>query len=270
MAIVGHVGAPFAALHEALVDVAVDWAALRDTPLSPELRQTALNAWGYRVQTEFRSVQVMTRFLTEVLGAGDPLEIYAGVVDAITDEVRHTALCVGVVEALGARAQLPDPVAETEEAGFLALGMPQRALGTAISMLAVSETISVALIEDLQRRCDHPTIRAVLDATLADEDTHQDFGWAYVRASLSRFDGAAHDYGRAVVETTLTPLLEPAKQRVAAMPAGKRSLEAWDEPELAALGLMSDSREALVTVDAYERLLHPRLRALDLLPPGSL
>ncbi|MEZ4463037.1 MAG: hypothetical protein R3F43_00605 [bacterium] len=77
-------------------------SALRPTDFSKEDRDFAIAVWSDRVQTEYRSVQIMTRFLTEVLGAGDPLDVYAGAVDAIADEVRHTALCAAVVTALGA------------------------------------------------------------------------------------------------------------------------------------------------------------------------
>ncbi len=264
MSRLGHVGGVFAELHQALVGVDIDFASLAHG-WSPERRQHAIAVWADRVQTEYRSIQVMTRFLTEVLGAGDPLEIYAGVVEAIGDEVRHTALCAGVVEGLGGEALLPDPVAEEENPGFLKLSMAERALGTAVSMLAVSETISTAFIEDLRSRCEQPVIKAVLDATIEDEEGHEAFGWGYVEASLQRFDASARDFARMVVEVTLRPHQERAQQAFSRMAPAERKLEAWPEPELVELGISSPERQALVFERVFEAKLVPRLRRLGIL-----
>ncbi|MEZ4473268.1 MAG: ferritin-like domain-containing protein [bacterium] len=254
----------FRTLHDALVGIQIDFSALRPTDFSKEDRDFAIAVWSDRVQTEYRSVQIMTRFLTEVLGAGDPLDVYAGAVDAIADEVRHTALCAAVVTALGGVPPLPDPVVETENPAFMALPMVERALGTAVSMLAVSETLSTGFIDDLRTRPNHPVIRAVLDATLADEETHHAFGWAYVEASLSRFDAAGRDFARQVVRVTLDPHEASARRVLAGMRADERRLDAWPEPELAWLGISSAERQALVYRRVHDQTLQPRLAALGL------
>ena len=254
----------FRALHDALVGVDIDFAALGDAGFSKEDKDFAIAVWADRVQTEYRSIQVMTRFLGEVLGAGDPLDVYAGAVDAIADEVRHTALCAAVVTGLGGVPPLPDPVGEVENPGFLQLGMAERALGTAVSMLAVSETISTAFIEDLRTRPAHPVIRAVLDATVADEETHHAFGWAYVEASLARFDASGRDFARLVVETTLAPHEAHAQQALAAMAPAQRRLSAWPETHLAWLGIASPERQALVYEQVKADVLRPQLERLGL------
>lgn len=251
-------------MHEALVGVAIDWAALDRREVPAELLARAQAAWSGRVQSEYQSIQVMTRFLQEVLAAGDPLEVQAGAVMAIRDEVRHVALTAAVVERLGATPLLPEPLEHREAAAFMALPAAQRALGTAVTMLAVNETVSVALIEDLQARATHPVIRAVLDATLSDEGEHGDFGWAYVEASLGRFDGEGRDYARACAQSALEGLVGPARERIAGLAEGERALERWAEPELARWGLRSPEREALVIVEAIERRVMPRLAALGI------
>lgn len=274
---VGHAGEPFAAIHRALMGKAmarVPWDTLARHGLDRERLSAVADAWSYRVQTELRSIQVMTRFMTEVVAAGDPLEVYAGAAEALVDEIRHTALCVGVVEGLGFSPFLPEPLHEPESPGFLALPMAQRALGTAVSMLAVSETISVALIEDLRRRCRHPALSMVLALTLEDEDTHRDFGWAYVEASLARFGGGAgagdaRAFARTVAEVALEPHVLRSQRVVAAMPAERRRLEAWDEPGLAEWGLLSVEREALIKLEVIERVVVPRLEVLGIAPASG-
>jgi hypothetical protein len=260
----GRAGGIFERLHRELVGVSIDFSVLR-TPDDPELRQHALSVWGYRVHTEFRSIQVMARFVADVLAAGDPLEVWAGAADAVLDEIRHTALCVGMVEALGGEATLPTPVDEPENPEFDALPAAQRALGTAVSMLAVSETLSTGFIEDLHARCSAPVVSAVLSATIADEDTHRDYGWDYVQASLSRFDGTATEYARMVAHETLRPHRERYEPVLAGLAAGRRHLDDWPDSDLIALGLHSPEREALVFEATYQTRLKPRLASLDLL-----
>ena len=97
--VVREAGGVFGRLHRELMGLEIDWSALRPEDHDPALVERAKRVWQDRVRTEFRSVQIMTRFLTEVTGAGDPIDIYAGAVDLIADEVRHTALCVGVCKA---------------------------------------------------------------------------------------------------------------------------------------------------------------------------
>ena len=256
----------FAQLHAHLVGAPVDFDRFDAAGLDPERLVLARAVWGHRVESEFRSIQVLARFVTEVLGAGDPLEVYAGAVDAVMDEVRHTALCAGMLRALGGEPRLPDPVEDVQHPEFLALPMAQRALSTAISMLAISETLSVGFIRDLAARCDQPVVRGVLLATLADEDRHHDYGWAYVAESLSRFEGDGMPYWHMVVRAALAPHLERSRAALAAVPLHRRHLDAWPEPELAELGLLSSAREALVFEQTYQRTVAPRLAGLGLLP----
>ena len=259
-----HAGAPFRALHDAFVGSPPDLTGLAREDIAPELRARAIAVWGYRVQTEFRSMQVMSRFVTEVLASGDPVEVAAGAIDALRDELRHTALCAAVVEALGGVPELPELLEERERPEFLALPMPARALGTAVSRVLVSETLSVGFITDLHARCTQPELRAVLAATLADEDTHDAFGVEYVRASLARFDDDGRTFAKMVVETTLAPHVTASARSLSNVSPERRTLAAWPEPELAHLGLLGPEREALVFEATKTTVLLPRLRALGL------
>lgn len=234
----------------------------RHPPTRVELAQ---RVWQDRVRTEFRSVQIMTRFLTEVVGAGDPLEVYAAALDLVEDEVRHVGLCAQLCEALGAEARLPEPVELRDPPRYLAQPMMERALTTAIQMLAINETISVAFIEDLHARCEDPAVHRVLEATCADEEGHQELGWTYVKVSLSRFDRSTLDSWRHLVKATLAPHEKNARPILDGLPKAKRDLDAYPEPDLAALGLFSPPRQALVYERAWKTKLEPRLKALELL-----
>src|SRR5687768_18251197 len=106
----------------------------------------ARSEWLERFRSEFRSIQIMARFVTEIVGAGDPMQVYAGAVELVSDEVRHAELCAAMCRALGGSPKLPDPVALRDPEPFLKAPMAERALATAISMLGVNETLSVGYI----------------------------------------------------------------------------------------------------------------------------
>jgi len=260
-------GGAFQVQHRALIGPEIDLGDLSAAAVPAPMLPLARSIWQERVRTEFRSIQIMTRFLTEVTGAGDPLDVYAIAADLVADEVRHTELCAAVCRRLGVMPHLPEPVELVEPEAFLKSAMPERALTTAISMLAINETISNALVADLLDRCDYEPIRRVLAATLEDETTHGSFGWDYVGASLARFDAGSISHWRAVAAHALAP-----HQSFAAQAAARRSENGEDERELARFGLLTPERQAIVFERTMKTTIVPRLRALGLLdpePPGT-
>ena len=263
---VGRAQGVFAQLTESLLGAAVDLSDLDLTRHPPELVAEARGVWEGRFRSEFRSMQIMARFVTEVLGAGDPLEVWGCAADLVQDEVRHARLCVALCEALGARPHLPEPVVLRDPEPFLRAPMAERALHTAITMLAINETISVAYIEDLRARCPEPAVRRVLDQTLADEEGHQAFGWEYVARSLQRFPASTRPEWRSLVAATLLPHEEAAARDLAAIPESARHLSAHPDHHCVGLGLFSAPRQALVFQQVMTQTLAPRLAALELWP----
>jgi len=261
----GHTGGIFAELFRERLGEPVDLSDLDLSAHPPERVALARRVWQDRVRTEFRSVQIMTRWLSEVVGAGDPLEVYAAAIDLVEDEVRHVGLTARLCEALGAEPLLPDPVELRDPERYLKSSMIERATTTAIQMLAINETISVAFIEDLHDRCEDPAVHRVLHATCADEEGHQDLGWSYVKTSLRRFEPSTMKSWRHLVKITLEPHDRQADAIVAELPDAKRDLDAFAEPELASLGLFSPQRQALVYRRVRREVLEPKLGTLDLL-----
>ncbi|AKJ00086.1 hypothetical protein ATI61_104506 [Archangium gephyra] len=260
-----HTGGLFQRLHQKTVGTPPELTSLRPEAVPPELLPRVRRTWQERAQSEFRSIQILTRFLTEVVGSGDPLEVYAGAVEAVEDEVRHTALCAAVCEALGAPVLLPEPLPLLDPEGFLKAPMPERALATALTMLCINETLSVGYIEDLRARCTQPGLRAVLDTTLADEGEHGDYGWAYADVSLQRFPASTRKDWRHLVAQTLAPHQEQARRALADVPQALRVLEAHPEPELSHWGILGPVRQALVFERTFQERVAPRLRKLELL-----
>jgi len=257
-------GGAFAAMHERLMVTPIEWGALSIAGLDPVFVSKAQAAWQERVQTEYRSAQLINRLLMETLAAGDPFDVHAGIVELLTDELRHVALCAGVVRALGATALLPDTLEIKQPEMFLRMPPSHRALSIAVSMLIVNETLSVGYIRDLAARCDTPVIKDVLAATLADEAEHDAFGAHYVKQSLQRFPIATLPQWRAVAAQAFAAQRSWADRTITELPPDKRTLDAFPDRDLIQLGLFSPQRQALVFEQTYTQTLAPLLKSLDL------
>lgn len=231
-------------------------ATFDPTPYDPALVARAGRVWQERVHSEYRSLQIVTRFLTELTEAGEPIRWHAGAADLITDEARHVGLCWDLCHALGASPALPDPPQLQDPPEFLAAPPVQRALATALTMLVVNETLSVAWLTDLAARSRDPAVGAVLRATVEDEAEHDHYGLDYARWSLARF--ASRVPWRALVARAL----ERHHTWAATVPDGP---DAPDEAALGDLGLFSPTRQARIYRQTWQTVLGPRLVDLGLI-----
>lgn len=219
--------------------------------------------WADRVRTEWRSVQVLTRWLQELTACVEPLEHLQGAAQAITDELRHVGLCADLCTALGGFPERPAPVPASAE--VLAIAPAERPLATAIVMLVVNETLSVAYLTDLAAHCEEPAVRAVLDALLDDELGHRDLGGDYVRFALPRHGSGARAEWRTFTARAVESHRRKVEALLAEVPPSRRAAEHFPEPARAALGLTTPVRQALVFAETFEQVLRPRLQSLDLM-----
>jgi hypothetical protein len=230
-----------------------------DAGLLVEARLT----WADRVRTEWRSVQILTRWVTELTATVEPLPFLAGAAQALDDEIHHVALCSALCEALGGRPERPAP-SGAEDATSLRLAPAERPLATAIVMLVVNETLSVAYLQDLAARCDAPAVRFVLDGLLADELGHRDLGGDFVRHTLPRRPAAERAEWRAFARRAVEHHRHKIDALLARVPPERRALEHFPDAGRAALGMTTPVRQALVFEETLETTLRPRLAALDL------
>jgi hypothetical protein len=264
---ISRAGAPFAAQHLERFGPLPDLSSLATITVRDELLARARGEWANRALTEFRSVQIMTRFLEELLGSGESLDVYAGALEMIQEELRHTELCAAVCEALGGTARYPNPIALRDPATFRDSPHRDRALITALTMLAVNETISVAYITDLAARCTQPAISAVLHEIVADESTHDAYGWCYIRRAIPKASRDVREAIPSILRATIRPHDAAADRALADVPSARQALEEWPDTEEIQLGLFSPARQALIYRKAREDVLIPALRRADLTLP---
>lgn len=253
-------GGAFAPFHADVVGRAPDWSDFDPGHFPPGLLELARRTWLDRTHSELRSVKIMTRFLQEVAGANAPLDVLSWAADLVRDEVRHAALCRQACLALGVEPTFPKPEPE-DPAEYRAAPARDRATTTALSMLAINESISAAFIADLAKRCSTPGLSDVLRSTIEDEEGHGAVGWDFVAMSLSGYPRNTWSSWRHLVRTTLEPHLMHARRGLAEPSDTDR------DAAYAALGLLSARRQAEVFARAYEAEVRPRLSALDLAPP---
>ena len=231
--------------------------------LSPELLKESRRLWASRIRSEYQSIQIANRLLSEALAAGESLATHRVVLEMVQDELRHAELCASMCRALGVEPPAPTELAAPlPDLGAVPIG--ERLLASAISLFLVNETFSVAYIRDLSERCSHPIVGPVLAEIGGDEDEHEAFGETFVARRLALEPHDRRESWKMFTAQRVAPHLEKAAAALARVPEDKRALEHHPEPELANLGLLGPARLALLTQQTHRRVLGPRLQRLGL------
>lgn len=245
-------------LDESLSPLRIDTDAIE-----PRLLGEARRIWIGRVKSEYRSIQLMTQLLSEVLAVGADHATRCVLAEMVADEVRHVALCAAVCQALGAT-----PPAAAEVAAPLppldAVVATERVLASAISMFLVNECFSVAYISDLAARCRHPVLAPVIRQIGGDEDEHEAFAEGFVAQRLALESDERRGGWRIFAAKLVDKRLAMARLALREVPPDKRLLADYPEQPLADLGLTSPVRMALLTVRTWEDTLRPRFVRLGL------
>jgi hypothetical protein len=241
----------------------IDFTALDVASLPPELVRQARVVWADRVRTEYQSIQIAARFLTEALAAGEPLEVQRRVVETIDEEVRHTELCSAMCRALGGPVPAPPEVA-APLADLRDVPLSERVLASSISLFLVAEAFSVGYLRDLEERASHPVTRAVLGAITGDEAGHEAFGIELCARKLRDLSEAQRAGWRAFTARLVKAHLDRAERALGPVPESERRLDLWPEHERATLGLLGEVRLALLCQRTYRETLRPALKELGL------
>jgi hypothetical protein len=241
----------------------IDFSALDPSAMPAELVAHARLVWADRVRTEYRSAQIIARFLTEALARGLPADIVRHIHEAIDEELRHTELCRRMCAALGgpvpSAREVAAPLDDLHE-----VPLDERVLASAISLFLVNETFSVGYLQDLVSRAEHPVTRAVLCAIAGDEADHEAFGPELVSSLLRDVPATKRAAWRSFTSRLVRGHLDHAEGVLARISPEKRALDHWPEPDLAPLGLLGEVRLALLCKKTYEERLAPALAKLGL------
>lgn len=236
---------------------------------SPAVVARLGDAWADLRRDERRSVVGATMVATDLARIGAPAEILGEMARIIEDEVRHVAVCTGVLEALGATPgsdeRLSDDVERSppfEDGGDI----ETRCAGMLLAGFAVGEPMSAVCFAAARRRAREPLLRWALTELLRDEARH---GPIAVRAGT----WVVRSWSRARREA-LWPACVAQMERfernvcgpIPEPPAGHEIASSNDDPVLEALGLLGPAANCAAVLDAIRRLVLPPLATLGIIP----
>lgn len=154
-----------------------------------ELKQQAAHFWWQRERVEVEAASLFGVLAPHIAAAGHA-ELAALSNEAHEDELRHAGLCRCLVDALRGAHEFAAVPRELEGAPHALLGprhlsAEQRTLFTAVALGCVTETLSVALLIEIEKRAQHALVQQTAHDILRDEIRHSRLGWAYLEHASS-------------------------------------------------------------------------------------
>ncbi|PRQ04998.1 ferritin-like domain-containing protein [Enhygromyxa salina] len=156
-----------------------------DPSLEPTRRRHAAQLWTMRAHAELEAAARFSRFADELAKLDAPAQVIELAQSAAVDERRHQVRCDELVayfggEPSGAREQPAKPLR-------CDLTEPrERMLYEVVSMSCVTESLSTALLLEIQTRCEDPRVRAVVHEIVRDEVQHARLGWLHLAHEARR------------------------------------------------------------------------------------
>ncbi len=151
-------------------------------PAEPTLRGELAARWARIAAFEHASVASFARFTLDLLAVGAPAELVVAAQKAGGDEVRHARLCFGLASAFEGRPVGPGALRVPDEPGR----KTDLASLTAATVRegCVAETLAALEIAAAAEAARDPVVRDVLQRIAADEATHSELAWRFVRWAL--------------------------------------------------------------------------------------
>ncbi|MFT3712200.1 MAG: ferritin-like domain-containing protein [Archangium sp.] len=240
----------------------IDWASFNRSQFDEASLETARTLWSHRAFTEFHSLTHFSQLSSQLHLLGAPLDWSGAFARMVSDEVRHTELCLRMVEALGGSRDLTlpslDGVHQTVPQGTLRAHVRR----TVISAFCIGETLSGRMFKRCLAGANVPLARDVVTAILVDETFHSELGWE-LGALLMRPDEAVATEV-AALEAELPKLFADFAQQCLAT---KSAAWARAQPEFddgPNFGTMSTAGYAHAFYEGMEHDVVPGLEAIGL------
>lgn len=208
--------------------------------------------WRFREQIEVEAAGVFNSLglhLSRLRGPLDPVTKLA--FKARDDERHHQKLCQAILEKGSYR------FAPVDDVPVIALGphnlpLREQVLYAAVAMGCVTETLSSALLLEMQRRAEPGIIKDTVHTILRDEITHARIGWAELaRAKAQGAVDWLNDYLSAMINTAIASDIEP--------------MVATDPGDLTAFGILSRKEALAIMNKAVEDVIKPGLKKYGLI-----
>lgn len=237
----------------------VHWAGFDARAFEPRHLEAARALWRHRAFTEFHSLTHFTQLASQVQRLGLPLEWSGAFTRLLCDEVRHTELCLRMLEALGGEQDLVLPSLDETH---LAVRGPLRAhvRWVVVSAFCLGETLSARMFKRCLAAATVPLAREVVTAILVDETFHAELGWE-LAALLMRSDEDFEPEREALAKQLPALFSEFARQCLVTRGPGWTRLQA-ERGEGPGFGGLSDEGYAQAYFEGMEAEVVPGLEAI--------
>jgi len=157
----------------------------------PAALGAAHRVWRRRAFNEHQSAMVFTGLLPQLVEAEATLDVKTTVLRMAMDELRHGALCAGIVEAMGGEGSLSADLRTRPLPDHPGCTPLERAMRNALFIGCLAETVAVAFTAEEREQTSEPLMRRAIEQISADESLHARFGWAFVTEAAPELDDDA-------------------------------------------------------------------------------
>lgn len=142
--------------------------------------------WRVRERVEWEAADQFARLAHDLRALHGPKDDIARMAEeAAADERTHAALCRAILDRSGAPLDAAAPVTGTL-LGPPALDSSERALYACVALSCITETLSTALLADMQKKASPGIIHRTVHEILEDEVSHSRLGWAQLARAADR------------------------------------------------------------------------------------
>jgi hypothetical protein len=231
---------------------AIPWESLDVSALGAEERAIVGRTWRARARQEHLAVGAFSLLAFELAADGCEPVILDLATRAANDEVRHTAVCERMADALDGASAVPIRHKGTPNVPRHPKAQPEtRVLLHVVEMCCLSETLTGVYFTEMLARTTDATVRVVIESLLEDEIDHGRLGWAYLatRAREGRLSGLA-----ASLPALLGRTIEKTLRDLASLPD--------DTPSANAFGWLGRTRGTRAVRHAFREVIVPGFETL--------
>lgn len=229
----------------------------------------AADLWRHRLDVELEAAWQFDELAIDLERAGRPTELIEMARNAADDERDHAAMCAQIVAYLGGA---PERTAERPRIaiGLRAMEPANRALYASVALCCVTETLSAALLLELDRLTTDPVVKPAVHRILKDEIRHGRLGWAHLAYEAERGDVSW-------LAVHVAPMLRAALASDLPMQPGASSdrtaadNHATPDTALAAataVGILDTGRVRTAVLDAIDQVICPGLARFGVMVPA--
>ena len=204
--------------------------------------------WNYRLRIELEAADQFARLARRLAEIGADDKIVGLAQKASEDENRHGTLCRKIISASRTTVRPITPQLGVA-LGPASLSLRAQTLYACVAISCITETLSTALLVEMQN-CAEPTlIRHTVHSILEDEIQHSRIGWAHLASEANRADTswlADHLPGM---------LRDAIASDAPALPAPRS-----DAPDLSRYGILPREKATAIMLQTVTKVILPGLR----------